>query len=148
MILARPLTVDANVFTAAARPAEPHFTQSRAMVIELRRRAIEIVCPTLTISELIAAIARATGDCPLALRVARQFSRLPGLSLIALDEPLSWVAGQLAATNRLRGADAVYLAVAQQSNTTLVTWDNEMLQRSGKVVPTLTPTDWLASQTA
>ena len=144
----QPLTVDANVFTAAARPAEPHFTQSRAMVIELRRSVIELVCPTLTIAELIAAIARATGDGPLAHRVARQFSGLPGLSLIALDEPLSWVAGQLAATHRLRGADAVYLAVAQQNNTTLVTWDREMLQRCRGVVPTLTPTDWLVSQTA
>jgi predicted nucleic acid-binding protein len=139
------LTVDANVFAAASRPEEPHFAESRAMVVELRRRATILVCPTLTVAELIAALSRATGDDALAHRVAVQFRALPGLSLVGLDEPLAWAAGHLASMNRLRGADAVYLAVAQQHSATLVTWDNEMLQRCAAAVPTLTPAAWLAS---
>jgi hypothetical protein len=95
------------------------------MVVELRRRATILVCPTLTVAELIAALSRATGDDALAHRVAVQFRALPGLSLVGLDEPLAWAAGHLASMNRLR--------------------DNEMLQRCAAAVPTLTPAAWLAS---
>ncbi len=41
----------------------------------------------------------------------------------------------------LRAADALYAAVAQQSLSPLISWDNEHLQRAGGV----TPTDWLAA---
>lgn len=41
----------------------------------------------------------------------------------------------------LRGADALYAAVAQQSQSLLISWDNEHLQRAGAI----TPTDWLVT---
>ena len=54
-------------------------------------------------------------------------------------------AAEIAISYRLRGADAVYAAVALEFGTTLVTWDGEMLQRAPAAVPTMTPTDWLAA---
>lgn len=52
---------------------------------------------------------------------------------------------QVAVSCRLRGADAVYVAVAQEFRATMITWDNEVLLRDAAVVPTMTPTDWLAA---
>lgn len=54
-------------------------------------------------------------------------------------------AARVAASYRLRGADAVYVAVAQEFGTMLITWDAEMLTRGARAVPVLTPTDWLAA---
>ena len=39
----------------------------------------------------------------------------------------------------LRGADALYAATAELTGSTLVAWDNELIQRAGAI----SPTDWL-----
>ncbi|HEV8260717.1 MAG TPA: hypothetical protein VGQ19_08175 [Burkholderiales bacterium] len=49
----------------------------------------------------------------------------------------------IAAQYFLRGADAVYAALARQLGTPLVTWDKELLERAAAVVPTFTPADRL-----
>jgi predicted nucleic acid-binding protein len=65
--------------------------------------------------------------------------------LVPLTEQRARQAAQIAITCRLRGADAVYVALAQELGTTLITWDAELLARGALAVPTMTPTDWLAA---
>lgn len=50
----------------------------------------------------------------------------------------------MAETYRLRAADAIYLAVAVQEGTTLITWDDGMQKRGVNATTVLTPTEWLA----
>ena len=45
----------------------------------------------------------------------------------------------------MRGADAVYVAVAEEFGTMLITWDAEMLSRGAQAVAVMTPSDWLAA---
>ncbi len=54
-------------------------------------------------------------------------------------------AAELAATHRLRGADAVYLAVARRYGTTLVSRDVEQRARGSAAGPWQTPEEALAS---
>jgi predicted nucleic acid-binding protein len=61
------ITIDASVFVAAARPAEPHYSRSRAFIPEAQKVNIELICPTLVLPECGAAIARRTGNPMLAL---------------------------------------------------------------------------------
>lgn len=49
----------------------------------------------------------------------------------------------LAATARLRGADAVYAAVAERYHTTLITLDRQQLERLAPIVRVLCPADAL-----
>ncbi len=69
----------------------------------------------------------------------------PTLRLIFLSRALALAAANLAALHRLRGADAVYAAVAQQYGTTLISLDGEHLRRLAGIVPVLTPADALAT---
>jgi predicted nucleic acid-binding protein len=70
---------------------------------------------------------------------------LPTISFVALDEKLSLTAAELAADRALRGADALYVAVAQQYMCQLVTLDQEMYTRAAAIVPVRTPSDVLAT---
>ena len=70
----------------------------------------------------------------------------PNLNLESLTESRARRAAEVAARLRLRGADAVYVALAEEFNATLITWDNEMLQRGAAVAPTLTPSAWIETQ--
>jgi len=60
-----------------------------------------------------------------------------------LDLPRATAAGGVAANLGLRGADAVYIALAQQLGVTLVTWDREQLTRGAAMVLTRTPEQML-----
>ena len=46
-------------------------------------------------------------------------------------------------TRLLRGADSVYVAVAEAYDAILVTWDVEMLERGSELVKTMTPLAWM-----
>ena len=137
-------TVDASVFVAAAREVEPHHAESRAFLRELHIGGLPVVCPTLALPESAAALARRTGDDALADEVVDLILSLSALDLVAVDVPLAERAVDLAKAHRLRGADAVYVAVAAVSGATLVTLDSEMLSRAPSAVSAMTPAQWLA----
>jgi predicted nucleic acid-binding protein len=66
---------------------------------------------------------------------------LPGLKLVALSEGLAQQAARRASRHFLKGADAIYVALAASSKAPLVTLDDEMLERGAEAVKTLTPAD-------
>ncbi len=76
---------------------------------------------------------------------ALALSRLPHVTVRVLDEPCVLHALTLAAQQGLRGADAVYAAVAQDAGSTLVTLDNEHLTRLADLLPVCTPAAALAT---
>lgn len=63
----------------------------------------------------------------------------PGITQVPLDLSLAIHAAEIAIENRLRGADAVYVAVAEDFDSILISWDAEMLQRSPEFVLAMSP---------
>jgi predicted nucleic acid-binding protein len=74
------------------------------------------------------------------------FETLPGIALVPLSRDLARRAVEIAIRHRLRGADAIYVAVAEQAGSSLVSWDQEMLERGRAVVTTVTPVKVLSDQ--
>ncbi len=58
---------------------------------------------------------------------------------VSLDHSLGIQASKIAANHQLRGADALYVAVAAQLNIPLVSWDKEHLSRASNLITTYTP---------
>jgi predicted nucleic acid-binding protein len=142
------LTVDASVFVAASRPEEAHYLASRQFLQQARVRGSDLFCPLLVLPECAAAIARATDDATLAKELALLIEQFPKLQLVPMALPLAHRAVQIATDHRLRGADSVYISVAETFEALLITWDAEMLQRGSNVVRALTPLEWLQDQVA
>jgi predicted nucleic acid-binding protein len=94
--------------------------------------------------EVAGTTARMTDDTPRAIAFSDAISSLPFVQLVSLDIVLSESALKLAANQRLRGADAVYAAVALEYGCKLVSLDNEHLKRLGSIVTVLTPEQALA----
>ncbi len=138
-------TIDASVFIAAARTQEPHYAVSLDFLDQLQAQQPSVFCPSLALAECSAAIARRAGNMVLAQRLVTVVKNYSGTRLIALSIPLAERAAQIAAIQRLRGADSVYVAVAEEFSATLVTWDGEMSQRGSAIVTIMTPADWLSA---
>jgi predicted nucleic acid-binding protein len=136
-------TVDASVHLSALNPYEPESVASQAFLDLVRQRQIPLYCPTLLLVEVAAAIARTMDDAGQAVALAATLRGLSNQTLVPLDDALAGVAIDLAAKSRLRGADAVYAAVARQYGTTLITLDRQRLERLPSTVKTARPTEVL-----
>jgi predicted nucleic acid-binding protein len=136
-------TVDASVHINAMNPAEPGSADSQAFVEQLHQRPWPVFSPTLLLVEVASGVARAMNDTGRGIAMAQAIHDLPGQIWITLDDSLTEEAIQLATEHRLRGADAVYAAVARRYGTTLVTWDRQQLNRLRPILSVLTPTQAL-----
>jgi len=142
------LTIDASVFVAAARTVEIHYSTSREFLREVRTQKADLFCPILLLPECAAAITRSTTDASLAEALISLIESFPRLQLVPLDLSLGHMAVDAAMAHRVRGADSIYISVAQMGVAELVTWDEEMLKRGSEAVTTSTPTQWLEKQAA
>ena len=90
-------------------------------------------------AEVAGAIARRTSYPRLAHRAVALISSTPGFRLVPGEPEMATLAARLAANLRLRGPDALYVAVAQYLEIPLVTWDNEQFERASRSIATFTP---------
>ena len=134
------IVVDASVLVSRLVPSDVHHAESTRWLAQEVGAGTEIVGPILLLIEVGAAIARRTGDPALGHQAVNQILRLPRLRLVPLDHRLGLLAMQLGVDLRLRGADAVYVAVAHQLGIPLVSWDREHHNRAGGLITVLTPT--------
>lgn len=140
-------TVDASVWVNAFDQREPDHTVSRQFLGVLRDQALRIIVPNLVLVEVAGAISRTRRAPAEAQAFAIALSRLPHVTVRVLDEVCALDALTLAAHHGLRGADAVYAAVAREAGSTLVTLDNEHLTRLVNLMTVCTPTAALAALT-
>lgn len=136
------VVVDASVFVAASRTTEPHYSISDDFISRVVSGTIQ--CPLLVLPECSAAIMRATDDPVAARRILRQIRDAPWLKLVPLSDALADESAEAAIQCRTRGADSCSIALAAQLGATLITWDQEMLNRgAAAVVKTMTLEVWL-----
>ena len=102
-----------------------------------------VAAPLLVLAEVAGAVARRTGVSELGARAVSQMQRLPNARLVPVDTELAQLGAQLAAELRLRGADALYVALARRLSIPLVTWDQEQRERGRPLVAVLNPQDIL-----
>ena len=106
----------------------------------------EMVAPRFLLLEVVAAIARRSGDPATGRHFAERLLRHPRLRLVSMTDELIDASASVGAQLRLRGADAIYIATATAHDARLVTWDREQLERGSALVPTATPADDLAAE--
>jgi predicted nucleic acid-binding protein len=131
--------VDASVRVSRFLPADVHHARSRQWIEDHLANRRRVLAPTLFLVEVAGAIGRRAGDPAVARRAADSLRALPGLIRVGLPGDVRDHAAELAAILRLRGADAVYVAIADRLRVPLVTWDAEQLSRASVRVATLTP---------
>lgn len=104
---------------------------------------IPVSSPTLALVEVADALARRTGSQSLAESAIHYLQKQSWLTLSPLSVASSESAARAAITHSLRGADAVYVALARQEGAPLITLDDEMLKRSAPAILAMPPSDWL-----
>ena len=108
-------SIDASVWVNSFDQREPGHESSRQLLEMLRDQALPIIVPNLALAKVAGAISRTRNDPIQAQAFAASLEQLPNLTVLPLDAELGQRALELAAQHGLRGADAVYAAVAKCS---------------------------------
>src|SRR5437588_6049695 len=137
------VVVDASVWVSRLID---HDVNHDASLLWIERYIAEggfLVAPALILVEVAAAISRQMGEIDLAKETARNLDSASEMHIVPLDNALVQAAVEVAADLQLRAGDAIYVAVAQQLNIPLVSWDREQLDRAGSLITTYTPSTYV-----
>jgi len=133
------VVVDASVWVSRLVDVDAHHARTRRWFERVGPRGGLLVTPALALPEVSGAIGRRTREPRLAHQAVRRLLALPSLRVAALDADLAEHASALAAELALRGADAVYVALAERLGLPLVSWDREQRSRAAGTVEVVAP---------
>ena len=137
--------VDASVWVSRFVLDDVHHQPSRRWLDRQVEREEVIVAPALALAEVAGAVSRRTGRSSLGTGAIASLQRLPSTRLVSVDVELAQLGAELASGLRLRGADALYVALARRLSVPLVTWDREQRERGQQAIVARTPTAMLES---
>jgi predicted nucleic acid-binding protein len=131
--------IDASVYIALVNPHETEHASSWAWFEKAKRAEESVVAPVILLAKVAPALSRGMGDPTLAQRVVQQLACSEAVDLIQITMVMAERAAEIAAEHRIRGCDAVYVALADQLSDTLVTLDRQQLERGAAFVTVRAP---------
>lgn len=138
--------VDASVYVTLFQENEEAHQRAWSWLREARSKRQLLSAPTILVAETAAALGRGLGDPVLAERMITQLLRIRILELVPVSRSLAFRAAMIASRHRIRGCDAVYVALAERLDDKLITLDRQQLERGSEVVATLEPTTGVGSK--
>lgn len=139
--------LDASVLVARLRRNEPAHNQVRLLLLALSASNAALHIPAIALAEVAGSLARGGVTAGQALAAVNELRRLPGLSVVGVDETLGDVSAGIAASKRIRGCDAVYVALAKALDAGLITLDRQQRERAPASVVAQTPGEALSALT-
>ncbi len=131
--------VDASVYVALINVHEEAHAESWAWLRDVHARSEEIAAPVILVPEVAAAISRGLDEPTLAWRAVQQILSRNVVELVPVASPMAERAADIAIDHRIRGADALYVALAEHRSDELVTLDRQQLERGAAVVAARRP---------
>jgi predicted nucleic acid-binding protein len=142
------IVTDASFWVSALLAQDTHHREADALLRRMAAEEITVIAPALAIIEVAGALVRRTQNPAAAEMVIRHLQGQPWLTLVPMTVAFAEIAARTAITCALRGADAIYVALARQEGLPLITRDNEILQRGAAAALIMTPADWLRQNPA
>lgn len=131
--------IDASVWVSRFLSEDKFHEASRLWLEKTAGAGLLLIAPTSMLAEVAGAIARRTGSSQLGYQIAQHIRQVPSLTLVTISAELGEFAAEVASTYRLRGGDALYVAVASQLQVPLVSWDQEQIARVAGFISVSSP---------
>jgi predicted nucleic acid-binding protein len=130
----KKLTIDSSVIIASLLEDEPRHGEALRIWESVIAGRDVAVMPYSVFVEVAAAIRRRTGSEELAREVKSEMLDIENVSFVVLDQKAAEEAADLAIRTGVRGMDALVIQVAQEFETELITFDDEMMKKSQAVL--------------
>ena len=131
--------VDASVYIAAVNAHEESHERCLRWLQQAVAEELPLWGPSIMLAEVAAALARGLQDSSKAMDAAALLRNSKVIRLQPVTATLAERAAQIASDQKIRGCDAVYVALAAQLDQPLVTLDRQQYSRGGKIVQVFEP---------
>ncbi|MCH7608516.1 MAG: type II toxin-antitoxin system VapC family toxin [Chloroflexi bacterium] len=98
-----------------------------------------LVAPAVLLPELAGAVARQEELSAAGVRATEIIRDFANVRIVEVDSELAEASARIAAECRMKGADALYVALAAMRGVPLVTWDREQIERGRVAATVVTP---------
>ncbi len=134
------IVVDASVWVSFLVRQDANHTVTHRWLRSVLAAGEPVAAPVVLLAEVGGAISRRIENPDVGEKAVKQLLSIPTLHLVGVDHALGIQAGHIAARHGLRGADAIYVAVAAELNVPLASWDKEHLERTSETIVSYAPT--------
>lgn len=128
------IVIDASVIVAAYFEKEKFNKAAKNFFNKFTAKQETALIPEIALVEIASAIARGAKNPNYAINFCEELRKFPNFLYIPIDESLSKLAVQIAGKFYLRGADAIYTALAYKYQAGLATLDLEQKEKSSKII--------------
>jgi len=131
--------IDASVIVNSLMEKESYCSQSKAFLNMVQEKGIRIFLPEIVIPEITSGIFRATKDENFTFQFTKNLRSILNFSFVSVDSRLADLASWVICKTGLKGADAIYVALAFDYNLELITLDKEQLEKAEKLIKVRRP---------
>jgi predicted nucleic acid-binding protein len=126
------LTLDSSVIIASLLKNDPRHKEALEIWESVLSGKNFAIMPFSVLVEVVASIRRRTGSEKLALEVKHELLNIETASFVVLDDKSAGEAAEFAARTGVKGMDALVIQVSKEFGTELISFDEEMILKSGK----------------
>ncbi|MBU4299034.1 type II toxin-antitoxin system VapC family toxin [Patescibacteria group bacterium] len=135
--------IDASVFLSGFFNYEPYYEESQKCLDYFKENfSIPIFLPEFVIPEVGCVITRMIKKPKLGIEFAKSLREFLNFKFIPIDRHIADLSLEIGSILYLRGADAIYVAVAYNFNSTLISLDKEHLKKAKKLIRVIHPKDF------
>lgn len=134
-----PMILDASVLVALFSPYDPFHERASTLFSRLQEGEMEVVIPSLALAEVACALFRRTQNFEFTHTSLLTMKESPIIRIEEVTVELATRAARLVKYAPLRGADAIYVALAELEDGILYTFDAEQRERGKAIVETREP---------
>lgn len=131
--------IDASVYIAVVNAHEESHERCLHWLQQAVAEELPLWAPSIMLAEVAAALARGLQDSSKGMDAVMLLRNSKVIRLQPVSVALAERAAQIASEQKIRGCDAVYVALAAQLGQPLVTLDRQQHARGGKIVQVLEP---------
>jgi predicted nucleic acid-binding protein len=133
------IVIDASVYVALLKVDEAASERSWQWFQSVQLSGEVVVAPAILLPEIAAAIGRGVGNPERAREAVANLRHSTLITLLPITSRLAERSATIAGDHQIRGCDAIYVALAEQEDATLVTFDQQQLLWGAAVVQTREP---------
>ena len=131
--------VDASVIVAAVINDNPFHEACRSWLDALINLEQSFSAPSILLNEVAAPLSRGFAQQEFAKEIIQEFVLAPYAKLVPVSIPLARRAAVIAADYKIRGCDAVYVALAEVLDEELITLDKQQSDRAKSIIAVRQP---------
>ncbi|MBI4171042.1 MAG: type II toxin-antitoxin system VapC family toxin [Candidatus Aenigmarchaeota archaeon] len=140
------ITLDSSVIVASVMEKEEHHDACAKLMNKLSKAEYDAAVPYSVLVEVTASVKRRTDSEELATIIENDLKNISSINFFELSEWRTEEAVVIAAKTGLRGMDAIIVQIAKEHDASLVTLDNEIVQRAQSIVNIIKIEDILSKE--